>query len=102
MCRLAVNEGVVLGEGEGRGFVLVRRDWGLWVKWLGRGPGGGSQQGLEGVVGEELVSGRAPDWFPSGVLSACLWAIAAAECLHLVEPHWQLKNLPLISQKWSP
>lgn len=57
---------------------------------------GEDQEGLEGVV-EELVSGKA-----LGCCSACLWAMAAAEYLHWLEPHWQLKSLPLMSQKCSP
>ena len=120
------------GEGEGEGvhvcvFVFLHagvEGWvnefsGVWlveggaqVEWMvgavmadvcpGRGHlvRGQDQEGLEGVV-EELVSGRALGCC-SGVLSACLWAVAVAEYLHLVEPHWQLKSLPLMSQKWSP
>lgn len=53
--------------------------------------------GLDGV--DELVSGRALGCWSPGVLSACLCAMVAAECLHLDEPHWQLNSFPFTSQK---
>lgn len=62
----------------------------------------GVREGAQKGVVEELVSGRALDCWSRGELSAWRRAMVAAECLHLGEPHSQLKCFPLMSQKLSP